>query len=883
MLTLKCDILKKTRKRAWNFSHEDCENVVMIWGDSIKRTITFLLLAVAIAFSSASAEDTQAQVEPDYTKGGALAKPGRNYAALGPTGASGYIWAVRGPLTRDARMILVKNVDKGTPADGVLQAGDVILGVDGKRFTYDVRKALASAITEAEKKENDGKLVLTLWRDGKERTSELRLPVLGSFSKTSPWNCEKTEAIIKAECSVIATRGIDKAGDGVACCVDALGLLATGDKQYWPLVRKYIDKLDKDSKAEGFEKTWTWYVAYANLLICEYYLASKDETVLPIIKTYSNRISMGRSGVGTWSHEFADPAQNDGKPFGMPAGYGAMNQIGLTCTLSLVLAQKCGIDNEDIATAIKKSTALLSFYADKGSICYGDGEPWTKTHENNGVSSQAAVLFDIVGNKQAATFFTRMTLASYNERENGHTGHFFNWNWGALGAARGGEEAAASFVKNTRWFTELERCPDGSSVYQHQLADIDHGKYTGWSTTGSRLLQHCLPRRQLYITGKGGGVVEPIIGGELQEIVSAQEIEPGAGNSIEELLKLLGHWSPTVRIAAARELNRREDDVVDKLIAMLDSDNCYARYGACTGLRYAGRGSAKAVSALVEKGLRSDSPSMRYFAAEAFMANPYWKNEGHNLGDGATFEKTLGPAIHLALPDLVKAAVRDYPDEARPWTQAYIGQAVFGNHMLRDRGPAGTGLMAGNQKAWNAIDIQTRIKLIEFLLQHESGNVRACVGYNYANLSEEELAALMPAIHKAVEYQAPSGAMFGGNVRLEGLKILAKHNIKEGIDAGFKWTCCTPGWGDHYRKDRGFPVLASYGAALKSRMPEIQRAIGGRVDWLKKKKQRNAEDERAIKDLEEALRKVESTPAPELVTIEEFQKAVEERNKQNRQ
>jgi len=841
-----------------------------------------LFLSGVIAFSAVSAGDVPDQVEPDYTKGKTLAKPGSNYAALGPTGASGYIWAVRGPLTRDARMIVVKNVDKGTPADGILQAGDVILGVDGKRFTYDVRKALASAITEAEKKENAGKLILTIWRDGRERTSELRLPVLGSFSKTSPWNCEKTEAIIIAECSVIATRGIEKAGDGVACCVDALGLLATGDKQYWPLVRKYIDKLDKDSKSEGFEKKWSWYVAYANLLICEYYLASKDKTVLPIIKTYSSRIAMGRSGVGTWSHEFADPAQNDGKPFGIPAGYGAMNQIGLTCTLSLVLAQKCGVDSADIRTAISKSTALLSFYADKGSICYGDGAPWTATHENNGVSSQAAVLFDISGNKQAATFFTRMTLASYNERENGHTGHFFNWNWGALGAARGGEEAAASFIKNTRWFTELERCPNGSSVYQHQLADIDHHKYTGWSTTGSRLLQHCLPRRQLYITGKGEGVVEPIIGGELQEVVSAQELEPGGGDSIENLLKLLGHWSPTVRIAAAKELNRREDDVVDKLIAMLDSDNRYARYGACTGLRYAGRGSGKAVRALVEKGLHADSSTMRYFAAEAFMANPYWKREGHNLGDGVTFKKTLGPAIHLALPDLVNAAIRGYPDEARTWTQAYIGQAVFGNHMLRDRGPAGTGLMAGNQEAWKAIDIQARIKLTEFLLQHESGNVRAYVGYNYANLSEEELAALMPAIHKAVEFQAPSGVMFGGNVRLEGLKMLAKHHIKEGVETGFKWSILTPGWGEHIRQGQGFPVLADYGTALKHHMPEIQQSIGGRIEQLKKKKKRNVSDDAEIKALEEALRKVESAPAPVLVTIEEFQKAVEARNKLNR-
>lgn len=834
------------------------------------KTTYILLFCIALAVPMATGADKAAPAEPDYTKGGMLdTHHGRNCAALGPTGAHAWIWAQRSDqFTKDTRMLLIKAVDAGTPAGGVLKEGDVILGIGDARFTSDARKAFSAAITTAEKAENKGRLVLHIWRAGTTTQMELQLPVMGGYSPTSPAACGKTEAIIKAACEAIVRRGIEKAGNQVASCTDALGLLATGDKQYWPLVRKYIDSLDTQSKSPNFEQQWTWGVAYSAVLLCEYYLLTDDKSVLPTIERYAKRIAIGRSGVGTWSHTFADPAQNGGKPFGMPASYGAMNQIGLTCALSLALAQKCGVNDEHIESALKKSSAFISFYVDKGTIPYGDHDPGVMTHENNGVNSQAAVLFDLLGDKEAATYFTRMTLASHHERERGHTGHFFNWTWGAPGAARAGDEAAASFIRNTRWFTELERRTDGSFIYQFQLAGADHGKYRDWSTSGTRLLQYCLPRKHLHITGKGGGVVDPITGAELEEVVRAQELVPGGSESVDQLLQLLGHWSPRIRHLAAVELNKRDEDVVDRLIAMLDSQNRYARYGACTGLRHAGRGSEKAVRELVEKGLRADTSTMRYHAINAFMVDPWWKNPERN--QGIVWKKTLAPVSHLAVPDLVKTALKDYPEESRPWTKAYVGYALFGNYSLRDRGPAGPGLLMQNKGAWEALDLEERIKLVETLLYSEFGNVRSAVSFFYQQLSKKEIALLMPAIHDAVRYQAPSGVMFGGGVRLEGLKLLAQYNIKEGIDTGVEWSIRMPGWGNWYRKTRGLPVLANYGTALMDYLPEIEGAIGPLVESTRKQKP----DDRSLKLFEESLSRIRADPAPELITIKEFQKLV---------
>ena len=69
---------------------------------------------------------------------------------LGPTGMRGWMYTV-GAYTGEAEQILVTKVDEGSPADGVVAPGDVILGIGETAFTGDPRMALADAITAAER------------------------------------------------------------------------------------------------------------------------------------------------------------------------------------------------------------------------------------------------------------------------------------------------------------------------------------------------------------------------------------------------------------------------------------------------------------------------------------------------------------------------------------------------------------------------------------------------------------------------------------------------------------------------------------------------------------------------------------------------------------
>ena len=785
------------------------------------------------------------ECEPDYTKGEQPTQPDSPWA-LGSTGAFGHIWH------GDQRMIQIESIANGSPAEGQLKQCDVIIGVispkvspdprirvdekcrrcgaPGKagncvHFTWEARKALSAAITEAEK--DGGKLVLNVWRPETESVTEppkskkakpttklvlkqllsakivqvtLTLPKKGTFSATSPWKCEKTEALIADAAQAIVKEGLK---GGIPDDLNALGLLATGDEKYLSVVRDYVRKKAKDSEAldvMGDKGIGSWHGGYQNILMTEYYLLTKDAAVLPGIKALSQYLAYGQSGVGTWSHGMADVKQYG--LYGPSAAYGAMNAATLPIVISLVLAQKCGITTTPVNGAVHRSRAFYRYYIDKGTIPYGEHPP-AFNYDGNGKNSMAAVFFDLLGDKEATRYFTRMTLASSYNREPGHTGHFFAWQWGALGGSRGGPAAAQAFVQNTRWFTELERRADGSSVYQYQLRG-DHHKYSGWETTGQRLMQHCLPRNVLYITGKGDSCLAPFTDAEVKETLDAATFDP-KGLSVMELLAALGSWSLLVRDSAAQELGQRDDDVVGQLIAMLDSPSRYARYGACTALSYCGRKSDKAV-ALLEKKIENDKDmTLRYFAVDALQLLKTARKNG------------LGSTVTNAAPALLKiAAAYDPEQDPLRMVSGQIAELLFYSGRVNDYHgyyPDGKGT--------ENLDRTLLIPAMKAWLANPNGGTRSMASSVFNKLKEDDLKPLWADIYIASKYPSLAGAMFGNGVRANGALLLAQNRFEEGIPLGLDYLY-QDGWGKFARVPAAFKALAEYGSAMKPHLEEMR-------------------------------------------------------------
>jgi len=781
---------------------------------------------------------------PDLTQGGV--KDDLHDWNLGPTGARGWIWGWKLETTH-SRQILITAVDKGSPADGTLQVGDVILGVGDTPFSSDARKAFGHAITEAEKTEHRGILTLILWRNGQTRHVRLTLRVMGSYSDTSPYDCAKSQKILDAGCRHIAAHMTGS----IQGTINALALLASGKEAYAQIVRDFAHKiappdLALDISTKNGMPAWTW--GYNNIFLTEYYLATGDRYVLPAIKEYSVKLSMGQSLVGTWGHGMAWLDINGGKMHGSLGGYGAMNQPGLTCHLSLVLAKKCGIEHPEIDMAIDRANRYFRFYINKGAIPYGDHRPGWQWHDDNGKDSSGAIMFDLQGMDEGARFFSRMTVASYGEREQGHTGNYFSYLWGPLGANRAGPKAVATFLKEQRWFYDLARRWDGSFIYQGGAASKggEHS-YRGWDCTGEFILPATMPLKRLYVTGRETSQAVELTGTELADVIEAgrgyttwgKGLEIYEAKGVDELLTCLRSWSPAVRHRASVVLAGKNADVVPELIEMLGDRDLSARYGVCQAItELKGRG-APAVDALIEL-LRHDDVWLRIQSCYALAG--------------------IGQPARRAVPEMLKLAVHADERDPRQFTQRFLAFTLF----YQGGALGNPGLVSRDLKG---VDLDLLYPAVRIMLRNDDGRARSAVGSIYKNLTIEQLGPILPEILDAIEVPCPSGIMFSSGIRLQGLDLLAKNKIKEGLPMCLK-TMEIDKWGKKGRVNSCLKILRSYGpAAAKTILPELRE--------LEKDMLNHSEAKSVLKDALKQIREIiqeaeKATGKPDFVPLKDF-------------
>ena len=90
-------------------------------------------LLALLAAPLPAAGPPSATVHPDFTRGDPVPEGATHDWNLGPTGAGG--WMYSNELeTSEARQIYITRVDEGSPADGALRPGDVIVRVDPRYF-----------------------------------------------------------------------------------------------------------------------------------------------------------------------------------------------------------------------------------------------------------------------------------------------------------------------------------------------------------------------------------------------------------------------------------------------------------------------------------------------------------------------------------------------------------------------------------------------------------------------------------------------------------------------------------------------------------------------------------------------------------------------------
>lgn len=783
---------------------------------------------------------------PDLTQGG---KPDNNRRwTLGATGARGWIWSrvvAGGSENGEARQILVTEVAQGSPADGELQPGDVITGLNDQAFAGDARRLFAQAVTEAEKEASGGVLSLVRWRAGETRDVRLKLRVLGTYAPTAPFDCDKSRRVFEQGCAAIAKRGFkDKRGNvrvTIENDLNALALLAfvgAGGDDYRPIVAEYAHRVADYQPESGFPESWEY--AYHTLFLAEYALSTKDPAVMPGLQRSALAIARGASVVGTWGHRFAQPNGN-------LYGYGCMNQPGIPLTLDMVLAREAGVKDPDLDGAIAKAGGFLRQWVNRGAIPYGDHEPWP-WHDDNGKCSGAAVLFDLLGDREAASFYSRMATAAYSERESGHTGNLFNIFWALLGVSRCGPAATAAYFNETSWYYDMARGWDGRVEY---VGFNGGDSYDGWDCTGAYLLGYALPLKSLYLTGRRAGAAAMLAPAEVAETIAAgreftfQNAERGdwyAGRTIDELFAGLSSWSPPVRLRSSMALSRREGDAVPRLLALLGGPDERTRYGACEALGKLGS-KADAAAPQVRALLKDRDPWLKMLAARALAH--------------------MGPEVRAAaVPDLLDAALVKDPEDRRQRLVGEVAKALFAP-LPGSREP--TPILA---KSLDGVDRPRLYSTLKLVLANEDSVIRGLAAGVYPLLSAEDARALLPEIVEATRKNAPSGEMFRYGIRLAGLDLLARFRIREAMGLcvdimnEFEWG-----------REQGpcVKALKKYGGAAKEVVPRLRETIAALRQENEAKRMDVKNMNRDVAALEALIKEIEADehPAP-VVGIEEF-------------
>jgi hypothetical protein len=157
---------------------------------------------------------------------------------------------------------------------------------------------------------------------------------------------------------------------------------------------------------------------------------------------------------------------------------------------------------------------------------------------------------------------------------------------------------------------------------------------------------------------------------------------------------------------------------------------------------------------------------------------------------------------------LERLAQKPTAEDPRGMEQRYLCSSVF-KKMLKQS-------LAG-------VDQDLLRRAVVAGLQNQDGHARGEISSIYQQLSYEQIKPLLPAINQAIVEPAPSGEMFADGVRLDGLRILAKHHIEEGITACVKYTRDQNPWDSQERTPELMKILLTYGTHAKVVIPELTK------------------------------------------------------------
>lgn len=392
-------------------------------------------------------------------------------------------------LVQPAFAMKIHSIEEGSPAaaTGKLKKSQIIETINGQKLKdIDPRIQLGQILAEAEATDGVLEFMVKDQPNAKAQQVIVKIPVLGAYSDTWPLDCPKSDKIVRNFADYLAKGGNAR---GTIRNIGMRFLLSTGEDKDLEVVCRWARGLS------GLSGYASWYLGYGGIPLCEYYLRTGDQSVLPAIQR-SVDAAEKTYYLGGWACR--------GKGNFRYMGGGHLNAGGTPCATFVVLAKECGVKVPDRMLL----GAIEHFYrfAGRGNNPYGNHRPETGFVDNGKTGmlafmmAAAASLTPDGENSLYARARDVSAVKSFYSTSfmlHGHTGGGGEiWRSAAMGLlCEKSPKKYREFMDNRRWHYDLSRRWDGS------FGILGGARYDNTQWGNGYALAYTIPRKTLRITG----------------------------------------------------------------------------------------------------------------------------------------------------------------------------------------------------------------------------------------------------------------------------------------------------------------------------------------------------------------------------------------------
>jgi HEAT repeat protein len=555
-----------------------------------------------------------AHAEIDFTKPFNPANGGSLYN-VGPTGILGFY---NGGAVSD--QIRVRQVAKGSPADGKLLYGDVITGMNGVPFKKgdNLITTIGNAIDEAEAGKDGGKITFTVWRDAnvtkrdakrtisakaidvsdfievieadtaadlarylserqlkqaeaeewKEmyekfpidssvREVSITLEPMGAYSDTSPYDCPKVTKIRERAYPHLVKKLQGGIG-GWNTHMVPLALLASDRPEHVELVKQAMHAKPDVIKTHGR----TWIAGWNIVFVGEYVNRTGDKSFLPLLAKLSNYTARGQTIGGAWGHGYS-PHNRDSwsAPYspGRPS-YSSGNYGEVNAAGGPCFYGLVLAKKAGVQDQAVDDAIDRSLFFNSTWVDRG-GCPYgyhspVWRETNNGKNGPLAPAARLMGDTYAARYFALWCAV---EASHGYTTGHGDGTFGRFWPALASSQAGRDVV--IEWMKRVRPYYTMSRQHDGTFVSPANGMALGigslFDPTAMAVLHYSVPMAKLYMTGRDVPPECLATANDLRNLKDRLDRVEPAALSDDALLERLDAFQPRMRDRYAKELAAR--------------------------------------------------------------------------------------------------------------------------------------------------------------------------------------------------------------------------------------------------------------------------------------------------------------------------------------